>query len=88
MGEVSEKGIVHRDVKPANIALAADGQVQVLASRRVSGGGVLNQQGDLAGIPVGRMQGDFRFSCILPLRSEMLRKGTGFSLRVSRAVCP
>ncbi len=40
----------------------------------VSGGGVLDQQGDLVGIPIGRMQGDYRFSFILPLRSEMLRK--------------
>jgi hypothetical protein len=40
----------------------------------VSGGGVLNQQGDLVGIPVGRMQGDYRFSFILPLREEMFRK--------------
>jgi hypothetical protein len=40
----------------------------------VSGGGVLNQQGDLVGIPIGRMQGDYRFSFILPLRQEMLRK--------------
>ena len=40
----------------------------------VSGGGVLNQQGDLVGIPIGRMQGDYRFSFILPLRSEMFRK--------------
>jgi len=40
----------------------------------VSGGGVLNQQGDLVGIPIGRMQGDYRFSFILPLRPEMLRK--------------
>jgi S1-C subfamily serine protease len=40
----------------------------------VSGGGVLNRQGDLVGIPVGRMQGDYRFSFILPLRAEMLRK--------------
>jgi hypothetical protein len=40
----------------------------------VSGGGVLDQQGDLVGIPVGRMQGDYRFSFILPLRPEMLRK--------------
>jgi hypothetical protein len=42
----------------------------------VSGGGVLNQQGDLVGIPVGRMQGDFRFSFILPLRREMFRNVT------------
>jgi hypothetical protein len=40
----------------------------------VSGGGVLNQRGDLVGIPVGRMQGDYRFSFILPIRQEMLRK--------------
>jgi S1-C subfamily serine protease len=40
----------------------------------VSGGGVLNSEGDLVGIPIGRMQGDYRFSFILPIRSEMLRK--------------
>jgi trypsin-like peptidase len=40
----------------------------------VSGGGVLDQRGDLVGIPIGRMQGDYRFSFILPIRGEMLRK--------------
>lgn len=40
----------------------------------VSGGGVLNRAGELVGIPIGRMQGDYRFSFILPLRAEMLRK--------------
>lgn len=40
----------------------------------VSGGGVLDRQGDLVGIPIGRMQGDYRFSFILPMRAEMLRK--------------
>lgn len=40
----------------------------------VSGGGVLNRDGELVGIPIGRMQGDYRFSFILPLRSEMFRK--------------
>jgi S1-C subfamily serine protease len=40
----------------------------------VSGGGVLNRDGELVGIPVGRMQGDYRFSFILPLRPEMFRK--------------
>jgi hypothetical protein len=45
----------------------------------VSGGGVLNQQGDLVGIPVGRMQGDYRFSFILPVREEMFRKVPGLS---------
>jgi S1-C subfamily serine protease len=40
----------------------------------VSGGGVLNRDGELVGIPIGRMQGDYRFSFILPLREEMFRK--------------
>jgi S1-C subfamily serine protease len=40
----------------------------------VSGGGVLNREGQLVGIPIGRMQGDYRFSFILPVRSEMFRK--------------
>lgn len=44
----------------------------------VSGGGVLNQRGDLVGIPIGRMQGDYRFSFILPMRAEMLRKVPSF----------
>ncbi len=39
----------------------------------VSGGGVLDRKGDLVGVPVGRMQGDYRFSFILPLRAEMFR---------------
>jgi S1-C subfamily serine protease len=50
----------------------------------VSGGGVLNQQGDLVGIPIGRMQGDYRFSFILPLRDEMFRKVA--HLRADRSV--
>jgi hypothetical protein len=43
----------------------------------VSGGGVLNQDGHLVGIPIGRMQGDYRFSFILPVRAEMFRKVPG-----------
>jgi hypothetical protein len=43
----------------------------------VSGGGVLDQRGHLVGIPIGRMRGDYRFSFILPLRAEMLRKVPG-----------
>ena len=42
----------------------------------VSGGGVLNQHGELVGIPIGRMQWDYRFSFILPLRTEMFRRVT------------
>jgi len=45
----------------------------------VSGGGVLNRRGDLVGIPIGRMQGDYRFSFILPIRAEMLRKVPGYA---------
>ena len=40
----------------------------------VSGGGVLDANGNLVGIPIGRMDGDYRFSFILPLRAEMFRK--------------
>ncbi|MGH9328834.1 MAG: trypsin-like peptidase domain-containing protein [Vicinamibacterales bacterium] len=40
----------------------------------VSGGGVIDRRGHLVGIPVGRMQGDYRFSFILPLRDEMFRR--------------
>lgn len=40
----------------------------------VSGGGVLDVNGNLVGIPVGRMDGDYRFSFILPVRAEMFRK--------------
>jgi len=43
----------------------------------VSGGGVLNADGQLVGIPIGRMQGDYRFSFILPLRDEMFRRVKG-----------
>ena len=43
----------------------------------VSGGGVLDRRGELVGIPIGRMQGDYRFSFILPVRREMFRKVPG-----------
>jgi hypothetical protein len=46
----------------------------------VSGGGVLDQDGDLVGIPIGRMQGDYRFSFILPVRGEMFRKVPGLTI--------
>jgi hypothetical protein len=46
----------------------------------VSGGGVLSQDGDLVGIPVGRMQGDYRFSFILPVRQEMFRRVPGYGV--------
>jgi len=46
----------------------------------VSGGGLLDQDGDLVGIPIGRMQGDYRFSFILPVRGEMFRKVPGITV--------
>jgi hypothetical protein len=51
----------------------------------VSGGGVLNQEGSLVGIPIGRMQGDYRFSFILPVRPEMFRKVPGMGPQPERA---
>jgi hypothetical protein len=47
----------------------------------VSGGGVLNRHGDLVGIPIGRLEGDYRFSFILPLRPEMVRAVPGLAGR-------
>jgi len=47
----------------------------------VSGGGVLDQRGDLVAIPIGRMLGAYRFSFIPPMRSEMLRKVSVFEKR-------
>jgi hypothetical protein len=57
-------------------ARTANGLVTCLTDGHpgVSGGGVLDQRGNLVGIPIGRMQGDYRFSFILPIRAEMLRK--------------
>lgn len=52
----------------------------------VSGGGVLDQRGDLVGIPIGRMQGDYRFSFILPIRAEMLRKVPSFAMSEPRSL--
>ena len=49
----------------------------------VSGGGVLNGDGQLVGIPIGRMQGDYRFSFILPLRAEMFRRLPGARLQTA-----
>ncbi len=51
----------------------------------VSGGGVLDRNGELVGIPIGRMQGDYRFSFILPVREEMFRKVTSLQSDVTHA---
>jgi len=52
----------------------------------VSGGGVLDQTGNLVGIPIGRMEADYRFSFILPLREEMFRKVPALSAQLSQPV--
>jgi hypothetical protein len=54
----------------------------------VSGGGVLNNDGELVGIPIGRMQGDYRFSFILPLRPEMFRKVPQLAIATPAAAIP
>jgi S1-C subfamily serine protease len=51
----------------------------------VSGGGVLNQEGNLIGIPIGRMEADYRVSFILPLRAEMFRKVPSLSAKAIEA---
>jgi hypothetical protein len=54
----------------------------------VSGGGVLDQKGNLVGIPIGRMDGDYRFSFILPLRAEMFRKVPAIASTLPKPVVP
>jgi hypothetical protein len=71
-GIVVSTGYVGQKTGNGLITALADGHPGV------SGGGVLDQRGDLVGIPIGRMQGDYRFSFILPLRGEMLRKVPGY----------
>ena len=46
-------------------------------SRRRQAAACSISSGDLVGIPVGRMQGDYRFSFILPVRAEMFRQVPG-----------
>jgi hypothetical protein len=77
LGNDYSKGII---LSTGYVGQQANGLVTCLTDGHpgVSGGGVLNQAGDLVGIPVGRMQGDYRFSFILPLRAEMFRKVPGF----------
>ena len=67
-GIIASTGYVGQKTPNALVTCLTDGHPGV------SGGGVLNRSGELVGIPVGRMQGDYRFSFILPLRQEMFRK--------------
>ncbi len=66
-GIIPATGYVGQEIENGLITCLTDGHLGA------SGGGILSQNGDLVGIPVGRMQGDFRFSVILPLRREMFR---------------
>jgi hypothetical protein len=76
LGNDYSKGVI---VSAGHVGRRSQGLVTCLIDGHpgVSGGGVLNQRGDLVGIPVGRLQGDYRFSFILPLRREMLRRVKG-----------
>jgi hypothetical protein len=67
-GVILSSGYVGRKMDNGLVTSLTDGHPGV------SGGGVLDQKGNLVGIPVGRMDGDYRFSFILPLRAEMFRK--------------
>jgi S1-C subfamily serine protease len=67
-GIVVSTGYVGQKISNGLVTCLTDGHPGV------SGGGVLDQRGDLVGIPIGRMQGDYRFSFILPVRAEMFRK--------------
>ena len=73
MGNDYSKGII---AATGYVGQKSQGLVTCLTDGHpgVSGGGVLNHRGDLVGIPVGRLQGDYRFSFILPLRREMFRR--------------
>jgi hypothetical protein len=59
--------------RPAHVEQPGD-PASPTGTRACRAGGVLNGDGQLVGIPIGRMQGDYRFSFILPLRAEMFRK--------------
>jgi hypothetical protein len=67
-GIILSTGYVGQRTANGLVTCLTDGHPGVL------GGVVLDQHGDLVGIPIGRMQGDYRFSFILPMRAEMLRK--------------
>jgi hypothetical protein len=67
-GVIPTVGYVGRRMRDKLVSCLTDGHPGV------SGGGVLSANGKLVAIPVGRMQGDYRFSFILPLRPEMFRK--------------
>jgi hypothetical protein len=73
LGNDYSKGII---AASGYVGQEANGLVTCLTDGHpgASGGGVLDADGDLVGIPVGRLQGDFRFSFILPVRAEMFRK--------------
>src|SRR5436309_7765255 len=67
-GIILSAGYVGRHTANGRVTCLTDGHPGV------SGGGVLDQRGVLVGIPIARMQGDYRFSFTLPIRAEMLRK--------------
>ncbi len=84
MGNDYSKGII---AATGYVGQKSQGLVTCLTDGHpgVSGGGVLNQRGDFVGIPVGRLQGDYRFSFILPLRREMFRRVGASTVQVASA---
>jgi hypothetical protein len=69
-GIILSTGYVGQRMKSGLVSALTDGHPGV------SGGGVLDEKGNLIGIAIGRMEGDYRFSFILPLRAAMFRKVT------------
>ena len=70
----------HRLRRPADAERARD-LPDRRASRRVGRRRAEPGAATWSGIPIGRMQGDYRFSFILPVRAEMFRKVPGLTQR-------
>jgi hypothetical protein len=76
-GIILSTGYVGQKMESGLVSALTDGHPGV------SGGGVLDEKGNLIGIAIGRMDGDYRFSFILPLRSAMFHKVPGLSVPIS-----
>jgi len=87
MGNDYSKGIL---ATTSHVGQRRNGLVTCLTDGHpgVSGGGVLDRQGSLVGIQVGRLEGDYRFSFILPVRAEMFRRVPGLLDRWATGTSP
>jgi hypothetical protein len=79
-GIILSTGYVGQQMEDGLVTCLTDGHPGV------SGGGVLDRKGNLVGIPIGRMEADYRFSFILPLRAEMFRKVPALAAEVGAPV--